>query len=287
MNCTRASAPASSANLGPGFDSLALALDLRCEVRAEEAASWSIRHSGPEPFTGRPENDAVLAAAQKFSPRPLRIEVVNRIPLCRGLGSSAAAYAAGALAAALAAGGRRPGRGELFRFVREMEGHPDNAAAAVYGGLAAVAEGAVFHPPLSPDLAPVIAVPGFETKTGESRKVIPAAVTVEAAVRTIGRVAALLEGLRSGSAGALGLAGGDEIHETPRTLHDPRAGGLIEAALEAGALHACLSGAGPSVLCLVHRSKVRTAKAALEAAVDPQGRVITPAPDLAGARGPA
>ena len=283
MNCTRASAPASSANLGPGFDSLALALDLRCEVRAEQAASWSVRHSGPEPFAGRPENDAVLAAAKKFSARPLRIEVVNRIPLCRGLGSSAAAYAAGAMAA-LAAGGRSLRPDELFRCVRELEGHPDNAAAAVYGGLAAVAEGTVFHPPLSPDLVPVLAVPGFETKTGESRKVIPAAVTVEAAVRTIGRVAALLEGLRSGSAAALRLAGGDEIHETPRTLHDPRAGGLIEAALEAGALHACLSGAGPSVLCLVHRSEVRATKAALEAAVDPRGRVITPAPDLDGAR---
>lgn len=283
MNCTRASAPASSANLGPGFDSLALALDLRCEVRAEQAASWSVRHSGPEPFAGRPENDAVLAAAKRFSTRPLRIEVVNRIPLCRGLGSSAAAYAAGAMAA-LAAGGRSLRPDELFHCVRELEGHPDNAAAAVYGGLAAVAEGTVFHPPLSPDLVPVLAVPGFETKTGESRKVIPAAVTVEAAVRTIGRVAALLEGLRSGSAAALRLAGGDEIHETPRTLHDPRAGGLIEAALEAGALHACLSGAGPSVLCLVHRSEVRTAKAALEAAVDPRGRVITPAPDLDGAR---
>lgn len=283
MNRTCASAPASSANLGPGFDSLALALDLRCEVRAEPADSWSIRHSGPEPFAGRPENDAVLTAAKKSSARPLRIEVVNRIPICRGLGSSAAAYAAGAMAA-LRAGGRRPGPDELFRFVRELEGHPDNAAAAVYGGLAAVAEGSVFHPPLSPDLVPVLAVPGFETRTGDSRKVIPAAVTVEAAVRTIGRVAALLEGLRSGSAGALGLAGGDEIHETPRTLHDPRVGGLIEAALKAGALHACLSGAGPSVLCLVRRSGVRTAKAALEAAVDPQGRVITPAPDLAGAR---
>lgn len=283
MNRTCASAPASSANLGPGFDSLALALDLRCEVRAEQADSWSIRHSGPEPFAGRPENDAVLAAAKESSARPLRIEVVNRIPICRGLGSSAAAYAAGAMAA-LRAGGRDPGPDELFRFVREMEGHPDNAAAAVYGGLAAVAEGSVFHPPLSPDLVPVLAVPGFETRTGDSRKVIPAAVTVEAAVRTIGRVAALLEGLRSGSARALRLAGGDEIHEAPRTVHDPRVGGLIEAALKAGALHACLSGAGPSVLCLVRRSGVRTAEAALEAAVAPQGRVITPAPDLAGAR---
>lgn len=283
MNRTRASAPASSANLGPGFDSLALALDLRCEVQVERADSWSIRHSGPEPYTGGPEDDAVLAAARKYSTGPLRIEVVNRIPLRRGLGSSAAAYAAGVMAA-LRADGRPPGPDDLFRYVRDLEGHPDNAAAAVYGGLAAVAEGSVLHPPLSPDLVPVIAVPGFGMKTRESRKVIPVSVTVETAVRTIGRVAALLEGLRSGSARALGLAGGDEIHETPRTVHNPRAGRLIGAALEAGALHACLSGAGPSVLCLVRRSEVRSACAALEAAVDPEGRVMTPAPDLSGAR---
>ncbi len=283
MSRTAASAPASSANLGPGFDSLALALDLRCRVRAEPAASWSIRHTGPEPYRGGPENDGVLAAAKEFSTGPLRLEVVNHIPLSRGLGSSAAAYAAGVLAA-LRANGRRPGRGELFRHVRDLEGHPDNAAAAVYGGLVAVAEGAVFHPPLSPDLAPVLAVPGFEMRTRESRKVIPVSITVEAAVRTIGRVAALLEGLRTGSGRTLELAGGDEIHEVPRTVHNPRVGRLIAAALEAGVLHACMSGAGPSVLCLVHREDARRVLAALEASIDSAGRVIMPAPDLAGAR---
>lgn len=280
---TSASAPASSANLGPGFDTLALALDLRCEVRAEPASSWSIHHRGPEPFLGNQEDDAILAAARQVSERPLRMEVSNRIPLCRGLGSSAAAYAAGALAA-LRANGRDPGHDDLFHQVRELEGHPDNAAAAVYGGLVAVVDGSVIHPPLSPELVPVAAVPGFELRTRDSRKVIPKSVPVEAAVRTIGRVAALLEGLRTASPGLLDLAGGDEIHEAPRTIHNPHTGKLMAAALEAGALHACLSGAGPSVLCLVRQGDAESLVGSLRSAAGPGGKMLILRPDAVGAR---
>lgn len=278
-----ASAPASSANLGPGFDTFALALDLRCEVRAERATSWSILHRGPEPYLGRQEDDAILAAARKVSSQPLRMEVSNPIPLCRGLGSSAAAYAAGALAA-LRANGHDPGHDDLFQCVRKLEGHPDNAAAAVYGGLVAVVHGSVIHPPLSPALVPVAAVPGFELRTKDSRKVIPKSVPVEATVRTIGRVAALVEGLRTASPGLLDLAGGDEIHEAPRTAHNPHTGKLIAAALEAGALHACLSGAGPSVLCLVRKGDAESLVEALRDSVEPGGRVMILLPDAVGAR---
>lgn len=278
-----ASAPASSANLGPGFDTLALALDLRCEVRAEPASSWSIRHRGPEPYLGRQEDDAILAAARKVSSQPLRLEVSNPIPLCRGLGSSAAAYAAGALAA-LRANGHDPGHDDLFHCVRELEGHPDNAAAAVYGGLVAVVDGSVIHPPLSPQLVPVVAAPGFELRTKDSRKVIPRSVPVQTAVRTIGRVAALLEGLRTGSSRLLDLAGGDEIHEGPRTTHNPHTGKLITAAVEAGALHSCLSGAGPSVLCLAREGHADSLVHALGDAVGPGGRVMILQPDVLGAR---
>ena len=277
-----ASAPASSANLGPGFDTLALALDLRCRVRAEPAASWSIRHSGPEPYLGDTEDDAILTAARKVSSRPLRVEVSNYIPLCRGLGSSAAAFAAGTLAA-LRANGHNPGHDDLFRCVKELEGHPDNAAAAVYGGLVAVVDASVIHPSLSSDLVPVLAVPGFELKTSDSRKVIPGSVPVETTVRTIGRVAALLEGLRTGSGRMLELARGDEIHEAPRTAHNPSVGRLIATALETGALHACLSGAGPSVLCLVRQDHLPSVIPALESSIDSGGRVMVLAPDNFGA----
>ena len=226
-----ASAPASSANLGPGFDTLALALNLRCEVRAEVARTWSIRHCGPEVYRGNADDDAILAAARNVSRRPLRIEVSNYIPLCRGLGSSAAAFASGTLAAHRA-NGEDPGHDELFRCVKELEGHPDNAAAAIYGGLVAVVDGSVIHPAMSPDLVPVVAVPGFELRTSDSRKMIPRSVAVETAVRTIGRLAALLEGLRTASGQMLNLAVGDEIHEAPRTACNPHAGRLMATALE-------------------------------------------------------
>ena len=278
-----ASAPASSANLGPGFDTLALALDLRCEVRADSAASWSIRHSGPEPYLGNAEDDAILDAARRVSTRPLRLEVSNHIPLCRGLGSSAAAFTAGTLAA-LRVNGHNPDHDNLFQYVKELEGHPDNAAAAVYGGLVAVADGSVIHPALSPDLEPIVAVPGFELRTSDSRKVIPRSVPLETTVRTIGRVAALLEGLRTGSGRILKLAGGDEIHEAPRSAHNPHTKRLIATALEVGALHSCLSGAGPSVLCLVRRRDKASAVLALNEAIGSGGRVMILAPDTTGAR---
>ncbi|MDE0170059.1 MAG: homoserine kinase [bacterium] len=278
-----ASAPASSANLGPGFDTLALALDLRCEVRAEVASTWSIRHVGPESYRGSADDDAILAAARRVSRRPLRMEVANQIPLCRGLGSSAAAYASGTLAAHRA-NGEDPGHGELFRCVMELEGHPDNAAAAIYGGLVAVVDGSVIHPTLSPDLVPIVAVPGFELRTSDSRKMIPGSVAVETAVRTIGRVAALLEGLRTGSGRMLDLAVGDELHEAPRTACNPHAGRLMAAARESGALHACLSGAGPSILCLARRSATGEVVLALEQAIGAGGRVMILEPDTSGAR---
>lgn len=278
-----ASAPASSANLGPGFDTLALALDLRCEVRAEPAATWSIRHRGPEPYRGRLEDDAVLVAARMVSPQPLRMETANRIPLCRGLGSSAAAYAAGALAA-LRANGHDPAHDELFLCVRELEGHPDNAAAAVYGGLVAVVDESVIHPPFSSELVPVAAVPSFELRTEDSRKIIPKSVPVETAVRTIGRVAALMEGLRTGSSRLLDLASGDEIHEVPRADHDPLAGKLMATARDAGAVYACLSGAGPSVLCLARENHAEELVKVLKKADDSGGRVMILQPDPAGAR---
>ncbi len=277
-----ASAPASSANLGPGFDTLGLALDLRCEVRAEFASSWSIRHLGPETYGGESKNDAVLAAARTVSSVPLRMEVSNRIPLCRGLGSSAAAYAAGALAA-FRANGHNPDHDVLFTCVRELEGHPDNAAAAVYGGLIAVVDGSVIRPSLSSDLAPVAAIPGFEVRTEDSRRILPSTISVAAAVRTIGRTTALLEGLRTGSPQLLSLAAGDEIHEGPRTAVYPDTRRLMAAALESGALHSCLSGAGPSILSLVRKGDEHRLVEALREELGPGGRVMVLRPDVVGA----
>ena len=277
-----ASAPASSANLGPGFDTMALALDLRCRVTAEIAGSWSARHVGPEPYLGDEDRDAVLAAARAVSDRPLRMEIANHVPLCSGLGSSAAAFTAGTLAA-LRANGKDPSQDELFQYVKYLEGHPDNAAAAVYGGLVSVAQGWVVHHSLSPDLVPVLVVPDFEVRTSDSRRVVPDCVPLDVAVRTLGRLTALIEGLRTGSEETLDNARGDEIHETSRLATYPETARLMEVALEAGAVYACLSGAGPSILSLARRDHVSTVQDALADALHGEGKAIVPAPDATGA----
>ena len=277
-----ASAPASSANLGPGFDTMALALDLRCRVTAEVADSWSTHHVGPEPYLGDEDNDAVLAAARAVSDRPLRMEIANHVPLCSGLGSSAAAFTAGTLAA-LRANGKDPSHDELFQYVKYLEGHPDNAAAAVYGGLVSVAQGWVVHHSLSPDLVPVMVVPDFEIRTSDSRKVVPDCVPLDVAVRTLGRLTALIEGLRTGSEEILDNARGDEIHETPRLASYPETAWLMEVALEAGAVYACLSGAGPSILSLARRDHVSTVQDALADALRGEGKAIVLAMDVTGA----
>lgn len=278
-----ASAPASSANLGPGFDTIALALDLQCVVNAEIAEEWSIIHGGREPFVGESSGDAILKAARRASDTALRIRVDNSIPLSRGLGSSAAAFASGTLAA-MRANGHDPGHDELFDRVRELEGHPDNAAAAVYGGLVAVATGQVIHLSLSRDLIPVLAVPKAELRTSDARRVLPTVHETGVVSRTLGRYTGLLEGLRNGSEELLAVAAGDELHEAPRASLNPVVARLMAAARAAGALHVCWSGAGPSVLSLTTDERHADVVDALTTALAGDGRVMVIRPDMLGAR---
>jgi len=275
-----ASAPASAANLGPGFDTLALALELRCRVTAEPATDWQVDHLGRH----HPESasqDAVLAAAQLAVgvERPMRLAVSSEIPVARGMGSSAAAYAAGALAAWRATG-VEPDSQRVFELVADLEGHADNAAAAVFGGLQAVTiAGGVQRMALHPDLVPVVAVPEAVLLTGDARAALPHSYSRPAVVRSLQRAVALVEGLRTADAALLASALGDEIHEAPRTRLNPVAAELIEAALTAGALFACWSGAGPSVLAIALSARRPDIVVSLESALNGRGLVLTP--DLA------
>ncbi len=256
-----ATAPASSANLGPGFDTLALALEVRCRCEATAGDGWLIDELGTtyEPAPG----DLVLRAMHlAVGERPVRLRIDNAIPRSRGLGSSAAVVVAAA-AAALRAHGEEPSDRQLFDIVKELEGHPDNAAAAVYGGLVAAKGDVVRHLPLSPDLVIVLGIPEEHLSTDKARAALPEMVTHAAAARNVARVALLLDGLRTGDGAALRAAGGDELHEAPRHLLSPATGDMMQAAYDAGALHAAWSGAGPAALAITTSERASTVMAAM------------------------
>lgn len=268
----RVSAPASSANLGPGFDVVALALDIRLTVTAAPSAEWKISGDGDAATSG---------IVQSVGAPPMSIEVVSEIPVGRGLGSSAALRAAVA-AAALAMDGEVD-RDEVFRRVAAGEGHPDNAAAAVYGGLVAVGPGGSVMPlAVHPSLLPVVAVPAYSLATERARRVLSAEVPRDVAVRTAARLAFLVEGLRTADAAVLAVAADDEIHESPRASLSPLTAELMGVARSAGALHAAWSGAGPAVIALTTERSIDDVAGALADAMRGDGEVFQPGVDRLG-----
>ena len=275
-----ASAPATTANLGPLFDSLGLALAPRCVVHAETASEWSVQHVGEHRLASG-QADGVIAAAQKaVGDRPLSLEVDNAIPIGRGLGSSAASFVAGA-AAALRAVGEDASPDRVYRIATEMEGHADQPAAAVYGGLVLIpAEGMPMRLPFHPSLRVVVAVPETTQPTHEARAVLPEAYERAAVIRSASRAAALAAGLITGDPDLLASAHGDEIHEAPRAHLSPEVGELMEIARRAGALHVARSGAGPSVVALASADSVENVTAGFSSwgaevieGVEPRGLV--------------
>lgn len=271
-----ATAPASSANLGPGFDTVALALEITCRVVAEAADEWSVVHHGPH----RPnpaDNDAVLEAAKAAVGKdaPLALEVFNDIPLGRGLGSSAAALVAGA-AAALRAVHDDADLELVLRVASGIEGHLDNVAAAVAGGLVAAVGGGVQPLELHDSLQVVVAVPSRKLPTKWARQVLPETIDHDAAARSVSRVVALIEAFRTASPTLFAAAAGDELHEAPRGPLFPESEDLIFSARSAGALHACWSGAGPAILAVVTDVSRRGVVDALRSAMAGEGSVLEP-----------
>ncbi|MEX1038127.1 MAG: homoserine kinase, partial [Acidimicrobiia bacterium] len=260
-----ASAPASSANLGPAFDSMALALELRCVVKAEPSDTWAVDHIGSHRPAGS-ESDAVLIAARMAvgDENPLRLTVDNAIPIGKGLGSSSAAFVSG-VAAALRATDGEPNPDHVFRVAADLEGHDDNVAAAVYGGLILVpAEGMPVRLPIHPSLHPVVAVPPSRLSTKTARSAVAASFSRDVTVRSLARVAALTAGLITADPELLSSAHGDEIHESVRADLSPEVERMIRIARSAGAFHAARSGAGPSVLALVGQDGLADLVSALE-----------------------
>jgi homoserine kinase len=293
----RVRVPASSANLGPGFDALALALALYNEVVAEEAHGVRVIVEGEG--AGRLASDARnvvargVAAAYEAAGRAhpgCALTCVNRIPLARGLGSSAAAWVGG-LVAGNALLGSPLDRDGLLTLAARAEGHPDNVAAALHGGLTVSCSGpegtTALALPVPARLTWVVLVPEITSSTAEARAVLPASVPRHDAVFNVQRVALLLAALQADRLDRLGPAFEDRLHEPYRLRLFPWMPDVVAAARRAGALGCMLSGAGPSLLAVVAGEGSKVARAMEEAlrsagiggaaqalAVDRQGAVV-------------
>lgn len=280
-------APATSANLGPGFDCLSLALDVANVVRAWPADRVTVEVVGegagqlPTDATNEVYRavGAVFAARAKHPP-PLRLRCENVIPPTRGLGSSSAARASGLLLGN-ALLDEPLSLDELLDLGAEQEGHPDNIAACLLGGVqvCVTGDGRVAHcrVPVAVPLGAVVFVPDFPMDTKRARGLLPRQVSVETAVYNISRAAMLVAALATGQTDLLRTSTEDAIHQSPRARVFPSLPGLLAAALDAGAYGAFLSGAGSSVLALVGAERsaaVGAAFAARAATEGVSGRVL-------------
>lgn len=254
----RVAVPASVANLGPGFDMLALALQLQNDVRAEQRPGALTINSGSDAPAelNDPERNLVTAAyaqscaALGVPATGVHFTCVNRIPIGRGLGSSAAASLSGVLVATALHQAPWDENAVLDR-VSALEGHRDNAAAALLGGLAICAPGApAVRLSVSDDLRAVLFIPELPFTTSESRQVVPTTFSREDAIFNASRCALLVRALALGDHPALGVAMQDRWHQDARFALMTGAREIVAAANAAGASGAALAGAGPSVVAL-------------------------------------
>jgi len=276
----RVRVPASSANLGPGFDSFALALPLLAEFELRPARTWSVTVEGDG--HGIPPDDENLfvvsaRAAAKAAGRELVAQHVTQrsaIPTARGLGSSAAAIVGGVVAAN-ALLGEPFDRRTLLRIASEVEGHADNVAAALYGAFTVALPdegGPVATRLVFPRTWRVcLLIPGRPLSTEQARAVLPAQVSRDDAVFNVAHGAALIAAVMRGDGALLALAMVDRLHQAARTALVPALGEIIAAAREAGAFGAALSGAGPSVLAVAPTRLAPRVVAAMEEAASAAG----------------
>ena len=274
--------PATSANLGSGFDTLGIALALYNRVVVEDL-SGSGEAPGPrivvrgEGIDELPTDDTnlIYKTVLRFfevigRPAPaFAMETRNLIPLTGGLGSSSAALVGGLLAGNFLAG-TPLGRDDILRIAHDEEGHPDNVAPALMGGLVlCVADGGQLTSvalPVPFDLRAVLFVPDFAMPTEVARRLLPKEVPYRDAVFNVGRAALLIAAFQTGQLDLLRIATEDRLHQPYRREMFPAMPLLIDAAMSAGALGACLSGAGSALLALTRGREVEVAEAFRRAA---------------------
>lgn len=266
-------APASSANLGPGFDALGLALDLWNEIVVDTGGeAITVEYTGPdaESMAGH-ENYSVramqlLATDHGRTLPPFHLTATIDIPVARGLGSSAAAIVAGLIAAnhLLELG---LGDDSMFQMASHIEGHGDNVGAALHGGailsVPALGRALRLTDGASLGVVAVVFVPDVTGATWVARAELPQHVALADAAFNVGAASGIAVGLVTGDLGAIAAGMHDKLHEPPRSRLYPHLIPMADAARSAGAIGACLSGAGPAILALVNPEAIDAVSAAM------------------------
>lgn len=254
------SVPASSANLGPGYDVLAAALSVGLELEVEETGEFFV-HCEVEGVPTDRSNLCVQAFERLHPADGVAFHIRSEIPPGAGLGSSAAAIVAGLAAADHMYELDAP----LFELAREMEGHPDNVAAALYGGFVVCGAGepARFEPPAG--LEGVLVIPTEGVETAQARRAIPDQLPLDEAVHNMAHASVLVLGLARDDFSLIGRGLADRIHQPRRAGLYPRSMALLERAGALGAVGATISGAGPTVLFWSHWQQTGNLVEALKA----------------------
>lgn len=261
----RVKVPASTSNLGPGFDTLGLALELFNEIEIHvigKKLDLEIEGEGDKELPQGPRNlfiqamDLVFKSVGKPRPKGLKVRMMNRIPLARGLGSSAATIVGGLLAAQKICH-KSLSENEILQLALKLEEHPDNLVPALVGGLSLsiLEEGKVFFLglPIPLGLQVVMIVPEIKLSTKKARKVLPKTIPFSDAVFNLGRSSLLTAALIAGRYDLLGLAVKDKLHQPYRFALSKEMKKIFEIASQVGGCGTVVSGAGPSVLTFVNQ----------------------------------
>ncbi|WP_338016881.1 homoserine kinase [Paenibacillus antri] len=270
----RAKVPATSANLGPGFDALGIALSLYAwiEMAPADETSIALLGNGTEGLPSDKSNLLYGIAQRVFDEAGVRvpeleIAFAGDIPLARGLGSSAAAIV-GALGAANALIGEPLPRDELFRIATEIEGHPDNVGPAIYGGIVtAIWDGeraSHIRLDVPAGLATLVAIPTYELLTSKARAALPETYSRADAVFNLSRAALLTAAFATGKLDVVRHAMQDRLHQPYRAPLVPGLSRVLSEASARGALGAALSGAGPTAIAFVDEASANGRKSELE-----------------------
>jgi homoserine kinase len=273
----RVRVPASSANLGPGYDAFAAALGFHLELEVQETGTFAVETELDVP---RDRSNLLVRAFERLHPADgLSFRVRSTIPMSGGLGSSAAAVVAGLVAAdhlyELDA--------DVLAHATAIEGHPDNVAAALYGGFVICADDDAVRFDAPGGLEAIAVVPGEPVRTEDARAALPAEVPIADAVFNTAHGALLMLGLARGDLDLVARGLADRLHQPRRAHLYPRSMALVGRARELGALGATISGAGPTVLVWTHLEQTGAVHEALRAEADGWADVHRVAFEPAGA----